>query len=263
MAIDGAGRLSNFINLNSKELNKSFERLSSGKRINRAQDDAAGLAVVSALEADVKTSLQGARNAVDGVSIASIADGALSQISDIGSRQSELAAQAANGALSDDQRQALNNEYQQLEQEKSRILQTTEFNGVNVFSGATLQVGSDGSSSSQIGLPAVSTASVTSPQDISTQAGARSAIDALSTQNENLNQVRGQVGSVVNRVEVAEENARSRAVESESAASRIRDADIADESAKNVASRIKQDINVALQAQANKINSDSVLRLLN
>lgn len=255
-------KLNNSIRSASNDLTKSFEKLSSGKRINKAADDAAGLAIVSALEADIKTNLQAARNAVDGISIADIADSALGQVSDITVRQQELAAQSANGTLSDDQRAALDAEYQALEQEKGRILSSTEFNGVNVFSGGTLQVGNDSSANSQISLPSVDTASVLSAQSIATQGGAQAAIDSLNSVSSAVGALRGQVGAAVSRVEAAEQNARSEAVAAEAAASRIRDVDVAEESAKLTASRIRQQSSVALQAQAGNINADTVLRLL-
>jgi flagellin len=246
----------------TNELTKSFEKLSSGKRINKASDDAAGLALVSALEAEVRTSVQASRNSLDGVSITSIADSALGQISDITSRQSELAAQSANGTLSDEQRSTLNQEYQQLEQEKTRIVETTQFNGVSVFEGSTLQVGNDGSENSQLSIPAISTASVTAAQDISSAVGAQAAITSLKTQTESISKVRGEIGAVVNRLDTAQNSSSQKAFESEAAASRIRDADVAEENAKKTGFSIKQQVSVALSAQAGKLNADSVFKLL-
>ena len=261
MALDSA-KLTRSLSDSTSDLNKSFSKLSSGKRINKASDDAAGLAIVSALEADVRTSVQSARNSLDGISISSIADSALGTISDITSRQQELAAQASNGTLSDEQRSSLNQEYQALEQEKGRILETTTFNGVSVFQGTSLQVGTTGDASSQIALPSVSTSSVTSAQDISTQAGAQAAISSLQTQSQSISSVRGEIGASVSRIESAERNSRNNAVESEAAASRIRDADVADETSKLTAASIRQQTTTALSAQVSKINADSVLRLL-
>lgn len=262
MAIDSSKTLSS-LNSSTKELNSSFQKLSSGKRINKASDDAAGLAIVSQLEASVKTSLQGARNSVDAISVTSIADSALSTVSDITSRQTELAEQAANGTLSDDQRQSLNSEFQQLEQEKSRILSSTQFNGVNVFSGTSVQAGSTGDASSQINIAATDTSAITNSSiDISTQGAARSALDSLSSQTQNIASQRGTIGASANRLDVAEANNRSNAVESETAASRIRDTDVADETAKLTSASIKQQVSSALAAQVSKLNADSVLKLL-
>ena len=262
MTIGNSFKLGNSLSKSSSEMQSSFEKLSSGKRINKAKDDAAGLAIVAALESEVRTTIQGARNAVDGISVASIADGALSQISDISSRQAELAAQAANGTLSDEQRSTLNQEFQNLDAEKSRILSTTQFNGVNVFSGTTLQVGSDSSSNSQITIPAVDTASLITGKDISTASGAASALDTLQTQSDTLSGIRGEIGASVNRASISETNSRNKAVESEAAASRIRDVDIADETAKLTSASIRQNATAALSAQIGKINSDTVAKLL-
>ena len=263
MSIGDSFKVGRGLSQSTSDLTRSFEKLSSGKRINRASDDAAGLAIISALESDVKTSLQGARNAVDGVSIASIADGSLSQISDITARQAELATQAANGTLTDTQRESLNAEFQQLDQEKSRILSTSSFNGVNVFSGSTIQVGTEGGSSSQIQISETDISAITGSLDISTQDGAKSAIDSLKSVSDSVGSVRGQIGASVSRLEVAETGARNRAVESEAAASRIRDLDVADETAKVTAAQIRQNSNVALAGQAAKLNGDIVSKLLN
>ncbi len=261
MAIDSS-KITRQLDLSGQEVNKSLQKLSTGKRINKSSDDAAGAAIVAQLEASVKVTNQGARNALDGISIASIADSALGSLSDITARQQELAAQAANGTLGTEQRAALDAEYQQLSQEANRITQTAQYNGVSVFSGSSLQVGSDGSSTSQISTPTVSTSSVVSSGSIATQAGAQSAIDSLAQQNQNISQVRGQIGASVSRIESAERNARDSAIEAESAASRIRDADFAQETANLTASQIRQQTSTALSAQVSKINSDSVLKLL-
>lgn len=264
MASDIGSKLSANLFGSSNQISKSFQKLSSGKRINSASDDAAGLAIVSQLESSVKTSIQGARNAVDGISVASIAEGALSQVTDITSRQQELATQAANGTVSDTQRDSLNQEYQALESEKQRIFSTTSFNGVNVFSGTdtTLQVGQSGDASSQIKLSSISSSALGSVGDISSQANAQAAIDQLKNQGQTLSESRGQIGAAVSRVSIAEQGARNNAVESEGAASRIRDADVAEEAAKLTSAKIRQHTTTALVAQAGKLTADSVLRLL-
>ena len=133
MAVSNTSNINRLLSQSTTELSKSFEKLSSGKRIVSASDDAAGLAVVSALEASSVVQNRAAQNAGDGLSLANIAEGAIDSISQITSRQSELAEQSANGTLSDTQRASLNNEFQQIYQEKERIRATTHFNGVNGF----------------------------------------------------------------------------------------------------------------------------------
>lgn len=125
---------------NSADLAGTFERLSSGLRINRASDDAAGLAVSSLLGADRRVYSQGIRNLNDGLSFLSVAEGAIGQLSNIVIRQRELAEQAANGTFTGSQRVALNNEAQSLAAEYQRILETTGFNGMNLLDGSTTSV---------------------------------------------------------------------------------------------------------------------------
>lgn len=241
---------------------KSFNKLSSGSRITSAADDAAGLAIVAALEADVKTSTQAVRNINDGVSAAQIADGALSQVSDLYSRNAELAAQAANGTVSDQQRASLDQEYQQNLQEIDRISQTTQFNGQPLLSGGdaiSLQVGSDSSSNSQISIALQTVA--TTPSSISSQAGAQSALDSSKQSIEGIAAQRGQIGAAVNRLDSAQSNNLSKIEGEQAAASRIRDVDFAEETAKLTANSIRAQAGLAVQAQAN-LSKGQVLKLL-
>jgi flagellin len=240
----------------SSELKKNFEALASGTRINRASDDPAGLAVALDLLSNAQVSDVGQRNISDAVSAADIADGAISSAAEITGRLSELASQASNGTLSDQQRSALNSEYQALVGELDRIAQTTEFNGISLLSGGgsvTVQAGSDGSSSSQLGVPfpGVSASSLGLSSSIATQNGALQAIDEAKRATESLAASRGEIGATVSRLEVASENLRASSVNEREAASQIYDADIAAESARLVSNRIGQQAGVAIKAQAN------------
>jgi flagellin len=141
------------LSVTTGRLNTSYERLSSGLRINRSQDDAAGLAVAEKLRSDSRVATVSMRNANDGISIISIADAAVGEISTILNRLDELAQQSANGSNTNVQRSALQNEFANLMSEVERIAHTTEFNGLNLLSsqGAmTFQVGFNGSSLSGI-----------------------------------------------------------------------------------------------------------------
>lgn len=246
------------------EKTKSFQRLASGRRINSAADDAAGLAIAEALASDVRTTLQGARNASDAISITDIANGAAAQVEGIRQRQRELAEQSANGTLSDAQREPLNNEFQQLEQEAQRIIATTKFNGVSVFSttgeNTSIQVGIDGSANSTINLNKINPSSSQS-FNISTQANALTALDGVKELSQNLSAQRGQLGGVESRINVAQNRARDNAVVFEAAASRIRDVDVATETANLVRSQIRERAGTALLAQANQ-DKRRVLSLL-
>lgn len=246
----------------SASASKSFQRLSTGQRINSASDDPAGAAVVAALESNATTSRQAVRNISDGVSALSMADSAMSALSDITMRQNELAMQASNETVSDTQRQALDQEFQQLEQEKTRIKETTQFNGQSVFKGYSLQVGSDGDKSSQLSTPSTSGGTGYSAQSIATLEGARASLDESRQQIQQFADSRGQIGAAQARLSTAQQGAANAADESTAAASRIKDADYADETAKRVAIKIKQDGATALQAQAGKLNVDAIKRLL-
>ncbi len=120
----------------TNELSSVYQRLSSGLRINKASDDAAGLAVVAGLDFSSRVANQGLRNVNDGISFLTIASSAVSQLTDITTRLQELAQQAANGSFNTTQRNALDNEAQSLSKEYTRITQTTKFNGVNIFGGS-------------------------------------------------------------------------------------------------------------------------------
>lgn len=257
------GFSSRFLGQAEQEKSKSFEKLSSGKRINRASDDAAGLAIVAALESSVRSTAQASRNISDGVSLTQIVDSSLEQINTLNARKQELAAQAANGTLSDAQRASLNDEYQAANEEIDRIAQTTSFNGQNLLSGSseiTLQVGTEADANSQITLNFSNVAAT--PGDISTQAGAQAALDSSQTAISDVSQLRGQIGSVVNRLEAAQSNNSSRIENEQAAASRIRDVDVANETANLTRNKILSEASVAIQAQAN-ISQSQVLKLLN
>lgn len=244
-----------------------FEKLATGKRINRAVDDAAGLAIVNDLEAATKVLSQVDRNIGDFNSLVDITDSAIGQVSDIKVRLDELAAQSANGTLSNEQRASLQTEFNALRDEIGRIAATTEFNGVKPLSGNTslsAQVGQDSSANSQITVDGANLQGVISDLstlDISTESGARSALDSLSTIGSDLATKRGTFGAVQSRLDAARENAGSQRLASEEAASRIRDADIADTTARLTAQNIRSQGGVAILAQANQ-NKANVLQLL-
>ena len=245
---------------------KSIEKLSSGKRINRAADDPAGLAIADALGASIKSLGQASRNISDVQSVSQIADGALTQVADISSRLKELATQSSNGTLSNEQRGALQAEYSALTQEVQRISQTTQFNGKNLLDGSdtTAQAGITSDANSQITLEGVDVGgavSAVASQDISTQAGAQSAITAVDSFITAISSSRGELGGSSARLEFAQNNV---AVEKENAAaaeSRIRDVDIAEASAEKIKNDILAQVNTALSAQS-KLSAQNVLKLL-
>lgn len=254
----------------SGQINTAYERLSSGLRINRARDDAAGLAIAEALRADGRVASVAIRNANDGISIISIADQAIGQIGNVLSRLAELAEQSANGVYSNTQRSALSNEFSALTSEIERIATATEFNGLRLLSGGgevVFQVGFNGSSLSQVsytgvaatlqslGLAAsgssVVTYSIIAESDITSQSAARTTLDAINLAISSVNRNRGTLGAAESRLEVTIANLQVARENFKAAESRIRDVDVASESAELTRLNILQQAGASILAQAN------------
>lgn len=268
-ALNAQRRLGN----STADLRTSFERLSSGLRIVRAKDDAAGLAIADSLRADTRIASVAIRNANDGVSLISIADGALSEIGNVLARMAELSEQSANGVLATAQRSALDSEFSALGSEVQRIAVTTTFNGLNLLSGGAtvqLQVGFNSSSNSQISFTGVqgtlaslglaanggTSALIYSLNAAGTtnagQSAALSALDAvklaigsLTTNRGTLGAAESRLGVAINSLQVARENFAS-------AESQIRDVDVAEEAANLTRLNILQQAGAAVLAQANQ-----------
>lgn len=256
-----------FLDQALNQVNKSNNRLASGKRINSAADDAAGLAIADALGVTSKLSDVANRNIGDAQSALAIQDGALSTVSDISSRLKELAAESANGTLSDSQRASLGSEFNALKDEVSRITQTTQFNGQQLLSGSsstTFQVGTDSSANSQIAVStsgfSTAAASIQS-LDISTQGGAQSALGSLDNFIQTVADTRGSAGAVDSRLSSASANNSSTKVNTAAAESRIRDVDVADEVAKRTSADILANAGVAIISHQG-LQANIVLNLL-
>lgn len=254
----------------SGAINTAYERLSSGLRINRARDDAAGLAIAESLKADSRVASVAIRNANDGISIISIADQAIGQIGNVLSRLAELAEQSANGVYSNTQRSALSNEFGALASEIERIATATEFNGLRLLSGGgtvVFQVGFNGSSISQVsytgvnatlqalGLASTGTSvmnySITGSTDVESQSAARNALDAINSAITSVNRNRGTLGAAESRLEVTISNLQVARENFKAAESRIRDVDVASEAAELTRLNILQQAGASILAQAN------------
>ncbi len=253
-------------------LRQSYERLSSGLRIVRARDDAAGLSIAESLKADGRIAGVAIRNANDGISLISIADGALDQMASVLTRMAELAEQSANGVLGASQRSALQGEFVQLGSEIQRIAETTSFNGLNLLSGGSsvaLQVGFDASANSQISfsgvegtLASLGLAGNTSASLIFSinaagaatvgQIAARSALDAVKSAISSLTSNRGTLGAIESRLTVAINNLTVAKENFAAAESQIRDVDVAEEAANLTRLNILQQAGAAVLAQANQ-----------
>jgi flagellin len=259
------------LSIASESLSSTYEKLSSGQRINKASDDAAGLAIADALRANQRVASVAIRNANDGISTIAIADSALGEIGNVLSRLAELSEQSANGVFSTTQRSALQNEFTALGSEIERIAVTTEFNGVKLLSGNSslvLQVGFNSGSTSQIsytgvqgtlaalGLAAANTSglsfSINGATIVEGQSASRLTLDAVNTAISSLASTRGVLGAAESRLRVAINNLSVARENFASAESRIRDVDVASEAAELTRLGILQQAGAAILAQANQ-----------
>ena len=264
---------------NHDRLNQSVERISSGIRINRASDDAAGLAISEGLRSDIRALRQAGRNANDGVSLINITEGALNEQGSMLIRLRELASQAATGTTGSTERATIQLEFNSLRNEIDRITNTTEFNGQKLIDGSLassiastsqvfIQIGIDSNANSrinlneQINLKAVTSSALSiDTLSVKTAEDALAALDGINTAIGDVTATRGQVGAVQNRLMRSISNL-SISVENLSAAeSQIRDADIAEEVALLTRNQIMVQASTAMVGQANLI-PQSVLQLL-
>jgi flagellin len=252
------------------KLSGTMERLSSGLRINRAADDAAGLAVSEEMRTQIRGMKVASRNALDGVSLVQVADGALSGVNDMLQRVRDLAVQAANGTLTDQQRGNLDQEVQSVVAEMARVASDTEFNGVKILSGSvasaasaiTLQVGANGSqviaftvatmTASDLGISGIA---------VSTAASATAAIASIDAAIRTVNSQRASMGAIQNRLQQTISRLDLTSENLQAAESRIRDADMASEMIDFTRNQILQQSGTAMLAQANQAPS-SILKLL-
>jgi len=246
------------LSASQSSLNVSLQRLSSGLRVNSAKDDAAGLAIATRMEAQVRGQTVAIRNANDAISFAQIADGALGKITDALQRMRELAVQGANGTNGTSDLANLDAEYQELAAEVTRIGTATKFNGSAVFGASyTFQVGADATDT----ITVAATAAPTIAGDVTSNANATTALGLIDTALDAVNTARATLGAVQNRFESVISSLQV-SVENQSAArSRIMDADFAAESANLTRGQILQQAGTAMLAQANTL-PNTVLTLL-
>lgn len=249
----------------SRELNRSLERLSSGLRINRARDDAAGLAIAEGFRTQVRGSQVAQRNAQDGISLVQTAEGALSETTNILQRIRELAIQSANGTQSSANRQSLNTEVQQLIAQVEDIALDTQFNGINVLSSnqsITLQTGANPNQSLQVTIGgARSTDLRVSAINISAATGATNAISQIDIALASVNTLRSNLGAFQNRLEFTINTLAIQEENSAAAESSIRDADIARETIQFTRNQILVNAGVNVLAQSN-VTPQAALTLL-
>jgi flagellin len=240
------------------QMSKSLEKLSSGFRINRAADDAAGLAISEGLRSQIGGLKVGVRNAQDGVSVAQTAEGALTEVHSMLQRMNDLAVQYANGTQGTESQAAIEAEFTELTGEITRIKDNTKFNGVALFDGAALDFQVGYGEADAISISATALADFDATTASLTAAGGSDAVQAaittISTQRAELGAVQNRFEHTINNVNVAIENLSA-------SESRIRDTDMASEMVAFTRSNILSQAGTAMLAQANQA-SQGVLSLL-
>lgn len=267
MAINFSGIDSGSVNRNldktSRSLSSTFNHLASGQRINRASDDAAGLALAKQFEAEVRSIGQAERNTNDAASMLQTADSGYEQIGDALGRMRELAVQSANGTLSGSDRAAIDSEFQSLKEDVDRIAGSTTFNGQKVIgTSMQFQVGPDAADTITTATADATAGAIgVGAESVATQAGATTAITAIDSAISSISSARSSIGANVNRLGAAADNLAERRVNVSAARSGIADADIAEETANLTRQQILLQGGTAIQAQAN-ISAKMALSLL-
>lgn len=260
-------------NLGATGLNvqRSFERLSSGMRINRAADDAAGLAISENLRAMIRGYRQADRNANDGISLVQVAEGSLNEVSNMLVRLRELAVQASSDTVGDTERKFVDVEYQQLKSEVQRITESTNFNGYDLLNGTggviDIQVGvknnpfqdriSFNASAANSSLEALGLMT----ESVATKQTAQSSLEIVDNAMISINAIRANFGALQNRLYSTSQNLKVADENYSAANSRIRDADIAAETTEMTRNNILQQAAISVLSQANN-SSQLALKLL-
>ncbi len=254
------------LEITSSALQKTIQRLTTGQRINRASDDAAGLAISNKLGADIRIAGQGKRNANDGISYLQVADGVLDEVTNLLTRAAELSEQAKTGTISDSNRINIDAEFQNIMRTIADIGQNTKFNGTNIYgTSATVSVGTF--SAVGISVASISSSSIAAlgltagVNALSTTAGASAAMDIIGSALDSVSNVRASIGAAMQQL-TSVSNSLGIQVENFTAAySQIRDANIADEVVNLTKYQILNQTGTSALSQANQA-SQSILSLL-
>ena len=253
----------------TERLGTNFRRLSTGLRISTAADDAAGLAISERLRSQVRSLEQSKRNANDGISFVQTAEGALNEVSSILTRLRELAIQSSNGSVSSADKETLDEEFQSLVSEVNRIGRSTEFNGIKLLDGSSstvsFQVGfgtTTGIDTLSVTLsPALSTSMSLQSLDIGSGGATTTAITNIDSAINRISSLRGSLGAIQNRLGSTINNLAIQTENLSAAESRIRDVDVAYETAQLTRNNILQQASISVLAQANA-QPQSALQLL-
>ncbi|MDR6128832.1 flagellin [Sphingomonas sp. SORGH_AS802] len=255
----------------STSLSTSMERLSTGKRINSAKDDAAGLAISQTMTSSIRGMSQAIRNANDGISYAQTAEGALGEVTNMLQRVRELSVQSASGTYTDGDRTNLNAEVSQLKDQITNVLATTEFNGKRVFNGnatggtytaaagtTKIQVGAQNGDTVELAFTALSDLA---SADVTTDANANTTLGTVDTMLKDVATTRATLGAAQNRLASVVNNLTSNVTNLSDARSRIEDTDFSAETTALAKAQILSQASTAMLAQANQ-SQQSVLKLL-
>src|SRR5690606_29842776 len=265
----GALKAANASSQANKALGTAMERLSTGKRINSAKDDAAGLAIASSMTSQIRGMSQGIRNANDGISLAQTAEGALNEVSNMLQRIRELAVQSASGTYQDTDRTNLQAEVDELTAQIDQIIQNSEFNGVKLFDASvatvTIQAGANASDTVDLtmadltGLAAEGGAA--GSYDIDDATAASATITAIDAEIESISTARAVLGAGQSRLESAVNTLTNNVTNLSDARSRIEDADYSAETTALAKAQVLSQASTAMLAQANQ-SQQNVLSLL-
>jgi flagellin len=263
-------KAANASNSANKMLGVAMERLSTGKRINSAKDDAAGMAIAASMTASVRGMSQGIRNANDGISLAQTAEGALSEVTNMIQRVRELATQSASGTYKDaTDRVYMQSEVDELTAQIDQVITNTKFNGVALFDGVTatvtVQTGADGGDTVDLTMADLTTLAASGgaagSYDVSTATAANTLLATLDTELDSLSSARATLGAGQNRLESVINNLTSNVTNLSEARSRIEDTDYSVETTAMAKAQILNQASTAIIAQANQ-SQQNVLSLL-
>jgi len=247
--------------VNQAALSKSFNRLSSGFRINSAADDAAGLGISESMKSQIRSYTVAERNANDGISMAQTAEGALGEMHNVLGRMRELAMQSSNGSMTSQDRGYVQTEFSLLQAEMGRIQDSAKFNGKQLVAPSatviTFQVGLDNTSSDQISVTfgGLSLTSILNSAAVSgaSTSQALAALSVIDTAIQSVSTARSNFGAAMNRLEVSTSNIQTMRLNISSANSRIRDVDVAEETARMSKNQVLSQAGISILSQANQL----------
>ncbi|NLR71645.1 flagellin FliC [Novosphingobium sp. ERN07] len=263
-------KATNSSNSANKMLGTAMERLSTGKRINGAKDDAAGLAIATSMTAQIKGMSQAVRNSNDGISLAQTAEGALNEVTNMLQRVRELAVQSASGTYQDaTDRAYMQTEVDELTAQVDQIVTNTKFNGVNLFDGTvatvTVQTGANGTDTVDLTMADLTTLAASGgaagSYDVSTATAANGELANIDGELDDLSDARSTLGAGINRLESVVNNLNDNITNLSDARSRIQDTDYSTETTAMAKAQILSQASTAMIAQANQ-SQQNVLSLL-